>query len=289
MQGGPPPFVVCPRCGTVLLGGRGYCPRCGLGIGLAAYTGIPRYAGAPAYPGIPGYAVRTPMPPVDPAVWYGAQRAKKRWRRTRVGLLITALGLILVWLPWLSIIGALLISLGSSLLFLGARAGSRPHQVAVTLSFLAFAVGAIVIVFLLGAFLLRAFQIAGRAPMAALQADASMLQWGSLPGTAAIALGLALQVNFLLALRERVVLYGLAVLLIVTAYGATALAEPEIAALDATIVRTGPVLDFLSRLSLYRIVEAPAYLGLAVVYLFAHRSTLDHVVWREAAPVTNAP
>ena len=289
MQGGPPPFVICPRCATVLLGGRGYCPRCGLGIGVAAYPGIPRYPGISGYPGIPGYAVRTPTPPVDTALWYGAQRRNTRWRRTRNGLLITAVGLLLVWLPWLSIIGALLISLGSSLLFLGARAAGRPHQVAVTFSFLAFAVGAIIIVFLLGAFLLRAFQIAGRQPMAALQEDASTLQWGSLPGTAAIALGLALQVNFLLARRERGVLYGLTVLLIVTAYVATALAQPEIQALDATVVRTGPVLDFLSRLSLYRIVEAPAYLGLAVVYLFAHRSSLGHVVHRGSDPVPSVP
>jgi hypothetical protein len=161
--------------------------------------------------------------------------------------------------------------------------------VAVGLAFLAFAIGAIVIVFLLGAFLLRAFQIAGRETMMALRPDASLLQWGSLPGTAAIALGLALQVNFLLAPRERVVLYGLTALLVATAYVATALAEPELAALDGTPVGTSAVFDFLGRLSLYRIVEAPAYLGLAVVYLFAYRSTLPHAVREGSAPTPSAP
>lgn len=211
------------------------------------------------------------------------------WRRTRAGLFISALGLLLVWLPWLSIIGALFISLGSSLMFLGARASGRQHRVAVGVAFLAFAVGAAVIVFLFGAFLLRAYQIAGRESMAALRPDASLLQWGSLPGTSAIALGLALQVMFLLARRERGILFGLTALLIVTAYVATALAEPEIRALGLETVRTGPVLDLLSRLSVYRIVEAPAYLGLAVVYLFAHHGTTAHPVRPAASPAPQAP
>lgn len=125
--------------------------------------------------------------------------------------------------------------------------------------------------------------------MAALREEASILQWGSLPGTAAIALGLALQANFLLPLRERWVLYGLTIVLIVTAYVATALAEPELATLNTLTVRTGLVLDFLSRLSVYRIVEAPAYLGLAVVYLIAHRITQSNVVLGSSAAVPHAP
>ena len=275
MQGGPPPFVICPRCATVFLGGRGYCPRCGLGIGIIAR------------PVVPAYVVRTPLAPSDRDRWFGAQRMKTWWRRTRAGLLVTAIGLGLVWVPWISIVGALFISVGSSLLFLGARSWGRPHQVAVGVAFLAFAIGAIVIMFLLGAFLLRAYQIAGREPMSALREDAWTLQWGSLPGTAAIALGLVLQVNFLLARRDRGILYGLAALLVATAYVATALAEPEILALGATVVRTGPVLDFLSRLSVYRIVEAPAYLGLLVVYLAARRSSLGLAPREEVAPLAN--
>ena len=183
----------------------------------------------------------------------------------------------------------MLISLGSTLLFLGARASGRPHRVAVALAFLAFTIGAVIIVFLFGAFLLHAYQIAGREPMATLREDASVLQWGSLPGTVAIAVGLALQVNYLLPLRDRAVLYGLTTLLVITAYVATSLAEPELATLGALRVRTGPVLDFLSRLSVYRIVEAPAYLGLAFVYLFAHRGTLSHVVRGLSTAVPNAP
>jgi len=277
VQGGPPPFVICPRCATVFLGGRGYCPRCGLGIGIIAR------------PVVPAYVVRTPLAPSDRDRWFGAQRMKTWWRRTRAGLLVTAIGLGLVWVPWISIVGALFISVGSSLLFLGARSWGRPHQVAVGVAFLAFAIGAIVIMFLLGAFLLRAYQIAGREPMSALREDAWTLQWGSLPGTAAIALGLVLQVNFLLARRDRGILYGLAALLVATAYVATALAEPEILALGATVVRTGPVLDFLSRLSVYRIVEAPAYLGLLVVYLAARRSSLGPAAREEVAPLANTP
>ena len=279
MQGGPPPFVICPRCGTVLLGGRGYCPRCGSGLS------------APAYAVLPGHAIRTPPPaaPVDMAQWYAGQAVRRWWRRTRGGLLVTAVGLILVWLPWLSVFGALFISLGSSLLFLGSRVGGRPHRIAVGLAFLAFAVGAAIIAFLLGAFLLRAFQIAGNEPMSALRPDASLMQWGSLPGTAAIALGLALQVHFLLSPRERGVMYGLTALLVITAYVATVLAEPEVAALGTEIVHTSPVFDFLSRVSLYRIVEAPAYLGLAVVYVFAHRASLTRGAWRGAAPAPSVP
>ncbi|HYS72043.1 MAG TPA: hypothetical protein VEM95_06435 [Thermoplasmata archaeon] len=195
-------------------------------------------------------------------------------RRTRRGLLLTALGLMLSWIPFVSAVGALLLSLGSTFLFLGARGAGRRHEIAVVLAFLVLAIGGVAIGFLLGTFLLQAYDaaFAGR-PFSTLRDAASLLVWATLPATVAVASGFGLQVVALLPPRRQRVLLGLCALLVASAVAATWLSDPEVAALGPVRVTYGSVSEFLLRLSLYRMVEAPAYIGLGLLYLATYLDT----------------
>lgn len=247
----------------MFLAGPGVCPRCGLPI-------------VPAFPSMsyPAYSM-----PVAPRPYsYGRDRVARWRRRTRTGLILSAVGLLILWVPWVSAAGALLVSLGSTFLFMGARAHGRAHHLAVVLAFLALGVGGVLIATLFGAFLLDAADAARRAlTMGSLFDTASLLLWGTIPGTLTVIVGLVLQVHYLLAPRQRGWLFAAAMFLALSVLAATVFALPALDTLGDVRVRTGPVIEFLGSLSAYRIVEAPAYVGLAIVYLLAHRGTVPSV------------
>ncbi len=179
----------------------------------------------------------------------------------------------LLWVPWASLGAFLALSVGSTVLFLGARGLGGLHRIAVTVAFVAFLVGGIAIAALFGAFLYDAYVAAYLLrPMATIADTASLVVWGTLPATIAVAAGIALQVTYLLPAGRRVLPWALVAVLIATAVIATLLAAGELAAFGAAPVRRDTVIDFLWRFSLYRIVEAPPYVGLGVMYLIARSS-----------------
>lgn len=197
----------------------------------------------------------------------------RRWRRTRAGLLLTSVGLIVLWLPLVAALGALFLSFGSTFLFLGGRAAGRRHEVSVAVAFLLLSIGGVVTGVFFLAFLLEASYAATHGqPLEILAEPARRLLWDTIPGTLALAAGIAIQIHMLVPDVQRRRLYVLAAILAVTALAATWLAEPELAFLDARPVRAGLVVDFLLRLSVYRLLEAPAYLGLALIHLRAYSS-----------------
>jgi len=168
-------------------------------------------------------------------------------------------------------VAALFLSLGSTFLFLGARAAGRRHEVSVVLAFALLTAGGVIIGVAVGSFLLQSYDAAREGlPLRDLRDTASLLIWGTLPGTALIVAGFALQVFHLLPHRERLILVLLSVFLIAAAVGATVLADPELAALDDRFTRGALIADFLLRVSLYRLLEAPSYIGLAILYLTAY-------------------
>ncbi|MBI4416902.1 MAG: hypothetical protein HY557_07960 [Euryarchaeota archaeon] len=212
--------------------------------------------------------------------------AKRRpirwWRRTRWGLLLTSIGLIVLWIPLVAALGALFLSFGSTFLFLGSKAVSRKHEVSVSVAFVLLTVGGVIIGIFFVAFLLESLYVAGRGlPLESLLIPAQRLLWDTTWGTAAFAAGIALQINYLVAERQRRVVYGLCLLLFLTALAATWLSEPELAFLDSSPVRSSSVIEFLLRLSLWRMLEAPAYLGLAAVHMQAY--------WQRVFPTQPAP
>lgn len=192
----------------------------------------------------------------------------RRWRRTRTGLLLTSIGLFVIWMPLVAALGAIFMSFGSTFFYLGSRAAGRRHEVSVAVSFLLLSVGGILTGVYFLAFLLESWYGAFHGlPMRALEEPARRLLWETIPGTLAIAAGIAVQVHMLVPAPVRRRLYVLAALVAATALVATWLAEPELTLLDDRPIRAGLVVEFLLRLSVYRVIEAPAYLGLAVIHL----------------------
>lgn len=226
-----------------------------------------------------------------PAFAVGPARAlPRRWRRTRLGLALSGIGLLLTWVPFVAAISVLFLSLGSTFLFLGARAAGRKHEVRVSLAFLFLAAGGVIVGVLTAAFLLQAYDAArARQPLSSLRDIAGLLNWGTLPATFLLAGGFGLQAVTLLPRRGARILLTLCALLAATAAVATWLAGPEVATLGNAPVRTGAVVDYLFRLSLFRLVEAPAYVGLAIAYFLAYWDSVPLAESRSAMQVPAGP
>ena len=205
-------------------------------------------------------------------------RRERLWRRTRLGLLLSAVGLLVSWIPIVAVLGAIFLSVGSTFLFLGARAAGRKHEVAVVVAYLVLTVAGAIIGVLLSAFLLQAYDASQRGlPLSDLRGTAALMLWASLPASFALTAGLVLQVAFLVPRERWRLMSVLAAALGVTATAATWLANADVAALGFAPVRASAIADFLIRVSVYRILEAPAYVGLALLYFTEH--------WRAAAPI----
>lgn len=248
-------LATCPRCGAFVRGPPP-CPACG-------YAPVPTPVG--------GYG-QLPAPTVAWPPFLRIAHARY-WRRTRAGLAVTALGLLLAWLPFVSVVGALFVSLGSSLLLLGARFGGTRHAVAVGFAFLLLAVGGVLIGILLGSYLLEAYDAAHfLRPMRVLENAGNWVVWGTLPAALCVTGGFALQVAFLVPRRRLRVLVGFAVLMAATSVAATLLSAGEPAAFGGATATSGTIADFLFRVSVWRLVEGPAYVGLAWLYVSAHRA-----------------
>jgi len=262
MEGFGAPIFACPRCGSLIVG-MSPCAYCG-------YLPGAWRAQVPSYPVV--WSPTPPGPSMTVPAGFAFPTRPPRWvRRTRWGLLLTALGLLLSWTPFVAALGALFLSLGSTFLFLGARGAGRRHEVAVVLAFFLIAIGGVAIGFLLGAFLLQAYDAAngGRA-LSTLRDAAGLLIWATLPATFVITAGFGLQIALLLPRRRQAVLVAFCLALASSAALATWLSAPEIATLGVGRVRASTITDFILRLSLYRMVEAPAYVGLGILYLAAY-------------------
>ena len=198
-------------------------------------------------------------------------RRERWWRRTRLGLLLTGVGLLVGWIPIVAAVAALFLALGSTFLFLGAKAAGRRHEVLVVLSYLVMTVGGVLVAMFVGSFLLQAYDGAKRGlPLASLEEPALLMIWWTLPASVAIAAGFVLQVLLLLPRRQQRLMILLSLVLVVTATSATVLGAAEVASLGPQPVTASTIFDFLIRLSLYRMLEAPAYIGLAVLYFLGY-------------------
>ena len=112
----------CPKCGAVNQPGYTFCANCGssLTAGVAAPTGAP----PSGYP--------TPMGNTGPKVWEAERQ--KQIQRTKTGVLLLLVGVLLVWAPYLSIVGYIIIQLGAIFVILGRKAFGPVHARNVVLS-----------------------------------------------------------------------------------------------------------------------------------------------------------
>ncbi|MGQ0796860.1 MAG: hypothetical protein ACT4OI_03210, partial [Methanobacteriota archaeon] len=111
-----PGFQFCTNCGSALTA----APP--MAVPPAAAPGAPPAFGAPPMYGAP----TAPMPFVyGPPPWEMERR--KQVDRTKTGILLLLIGVLLAWIPVIQLIGYLLILIGTILVFAGRKAFQAPH------------------------------------------------------------------------------------------------------------------------------------------------------------------
>lgn len=236
----------CLACGTAVGADFLFCHRCG--AVLRPY----------------GYA--WPAEAAEPEV-----RKARPGVRTRHGLLVTAVALGLLWIPTVAIFGGVLLSIGSTLLFLDRRPFGGPHRSAVVLAYGLFWLAALGYAISFGAFLWTAYTAYRAAePLDAIRGAADALVWVTTLPTLLLVAAIALQIRRLLAPHPLRYLPWAALALAVLVGVATVLASVDLAAgLGTGPIRVATVLALLDRIGMWRLVEAPGFLGLAYLYLRA--------------------
>jgi len=113
-----------------------FCANCGSSAAMAG--GMPSAGGAqaplPAYPAYPGYG-------------YGASpweaERQKQVGRTKTGLLLMLVGGLISWIPFIGLLGSLLLLIGAILVILGRKAFGATHSRNVIIAIVVFFVGII--------------------------------------------------------------------------------------------------------------------------------------------------
>lgn len=116
-----------------------FCANCG--SALSAGAGGAPAGGAPMYP---------PAMPGLPSAWDADRR--KQIDRTKTGLLLLLVGSVIGWIPFIGIIGGLLILIGAILVIIGRKAFGAMHSRNVVLAIVLFFVGIIGTAVLVAAF-----------------------------------------------------------------------------------------------------------------------------------------
>ncbi len=126
----------CPKCGSSNPPGAQFCAKCGNALSAAPGGSGPSMAPGAPYGAQPyGYTA---------SVWELEKR--KQIDRTRTGLLVLLIGIIVGSLPAVGIIGVILIIIGAILVILGRKAFGPEHARNVMISILIFFVGIVIVI-----------------------------------------------------------------------------------------------------------------------------------------------
>ncbi len=205
-----------------------------------------------------------PPPPAPARVVWGA--------RTKRGIALTLIALVLLWIPNVTILGAVFLSVGSILIFWDRHAFPPVHRRAVAVAYLLFWVAAAGYVIAFVAFVSTAYTgWLNRGMLNDLLPMTVLFIWISTVPTELLVVAIALQVQNLLppGLRKQVpwavlALGGLVVL-------ATLLAFWDVApGLGSEPIRMSSVLGILNRVSIARLVEGPGFAWVAYLYYRAY-------------------
>ena len=111
-----------------------FCVNCGSALSAGAGSGAPPTA-APMYPGaMPGL----------PSAWDAERR--RQIDRTKTGVLLILVGTLIGWLPYIGVIGFILIFVGAILVILGRKAFGAAHSRNVIISIVLVILGIIITV-----------------------------------------------------------------------------------------------------------------------------------------------
>jgi len=240
----------CPACGVEVGPDFAFCHICGAPLRGASSWG-------PPYP-----------PSSSPSRVWGA--------RTRRGLALILVSLLLLWIPNVTIFGAVLLSVGSILIFVDRHPFPSPHRRAVVFAYVLFwlAAAAYVVAFL--ALVSTAYsEFLNRGRLDDLRPITVLFIGLSTLPTELLVTAIALQVRNLLPPSARrqvpwaaVALGGLVLL-------ATLIAFWDVApGLGSEFIRTSSVLGILNRIAIARIVEGPGFAWFAYLYYRAYRTVV---------------
>ncbi len=190
--------------------------------------------------------------------------------------------LVMFALPFVAPLGAVLLSISSTLLFADRRGFSPAHRSATALSYALFWAAAVLYGILLGAYLVQAY-VAWRAfePMAALGTETAFFIAATTVPTGLLATALGLQIRFLLPPGLRPLVRWCVLALVLLVLLATYLGLRYVPSdLAPGGIHVATVAGVLNQVSLTRAVEVPGFLGLACLYARARGNVVPQAAVR---------
>ncbi len=186
--------------------------------------------------------------------------------------MLTLVSLVLLWIPNVTIFGAIFLSIGSTLIFWDRHPFPPTHRRAVAVAYVLFWVAAAGYVIAFAAFVSTAYvEWLNRGRLDDLLPMTVLFVWISTVPTEFLVVAIALQVRNLLppGLRWQVpwaatALGGLVLLATLIAYWDVS------PGLGSEFVRMSSVLGILDRISIARLVEGPGFAWVAYLYYRAH-------------------
>jgi len=243
----------CPACGTDVGPDFQFCHVCGATL-------------RPVFPAAPPHVV------YPPAASAAAPRRVLWGARTKRGIALTIVSLVILWIPNATIFGGLLLSIGSTLMFWDRHPFRPAHRRSIRVAYLLFWIAAAGYAVLFIAFVSTAYaEWSRRGTLDDLRPMTVLFVWLSTGPTELLVLAIALQIRHLLpdslrpqALWATIALAGLVLL-------ATILAHLEFSpGMGSEVVRLSSVLGVLDRISVLRLVEGPGFAWFAYLYYRAH-------------------
>jgi len=231
------------------------------------------------------YAPAYPTPPAAPRqVLWGV--------RTKRGLLLTAVSLVLFWIPGLGPVAGLFLSVGSTMMFWDRHAFPPAHRSAMNVAFALFWVAAALYTILFLVFVGTAYYAwLGIGRMNELLPAVVLFVWDSTAPTLLVVVALLLQIARLLPARKRRLLWVAGILATGLIVLATVIAYLDVSAgIGTEFVRMSSVLGVLNRISIARMVEGPGFTMLAYLYYVARAGVVPKSAAEGApAPVLDVP
>ena len=148
----------CSHCGFLNLAGAKFCSNCGTTLSI---TGQPQVPTSPSFGSVPSFQS---VPSYDYGTIMEMQQRTHDIDRTKAGLMLLVIGIILGPIPYVKFVGGILVLIGAILVIIGRKSFGPDHSRNTIWSAIVFVVGLVVVIAGTVAF---AFSVASAAVAAA--------------------------------------------------------------------------------------------------------------------------